>query len=518
MNNTKRNVVLILVDQMRPDFIGPYGCDFLKTPNLDELAANGCTYDYAITASTVCAPARASILTGKNVSGHDSWTNGMPFRYGTEFLPERMNAAGYLTAEVGISDHPGVGYTYKKPFKGVLEWLKERHPEATSYAMYDETGHFKYDEADFYDRYCCDMATDFIDSYVKNGTAPDGTKPPEENAPFFLYCGFMSPHHPHCPPHGYEDAVDMDKMPDVWNSTRQDIAAVEKYRRAFLTPHKTLVDPDSANEERRADRKLYCELIAELDYLVGRIVKSLKDNGVYENTTIIFSSDHGSVQNDYNLISKGPWPYWPQLAVPLIVSNHPDLDKGIHSDALCGNLDIGATVLSCAQDDKAFGTSRSLVGMANGSVADREVNMSEFCDSCKTLMDRQYTFTYYPFTGETALYDRINDPHEMNNLGGNPDYFDVEQKFLMHAIDFMCLAKGVRIEAHDLVREVREGIEKKHPKFLDNFDVCYPLSSWREVERLEEAGLDATYNDFIRERPIKAHYGYFCSTERPEKK
>ena len=74
----RRNVVLILTDQLRPDFIGPYGADFIRTPNLDRLAAEGVTFDNAIAASTVCAPSRASILTGQFVSGLDGWTNNIP--------------------------------------------------------------------------------------------------------------------------------------------------------------------------------------------------------------------------------------------------------------------------------------------------------------------------------------------------------------------------------------------------------------------------------------------------------
>ena len=56
----RKNIVLILVDELRPDFIGPYGADFVQTPNLDALAAEGTTFDNAITASTVCSPARGA--------------------------------------------------------------------------------------------------------------------------------------------------------------------------------------------------------------------------------------------------------------------------------------------------------------------------------------------------------------------------------------------------------------------------------------------------------------------------
>jgi len=82
-NLSRRNVVLIVCDQLRPDFLSAYGSDFIPTPNIDELARNGVTFDNAITASTVCAPARASMVTGQLVSGHDGWTNNIPCRAGT---------------------------------------------------------------------------------------------------------------------------------------------------------------------------------------------------------------------------------------------------------------------------------------------------------------------------------------------------------------------------------------------------------------------------------------------------
>ena len=338
--------------------------------------------------------------------------------------------------------------------------------------------------------------------------------PETEESPFFLYCGFLSPHTPLTPPYGHEDAIDDARIPTLVNSTRQDIAPVEKYRRAFLNSHEDLVNPDGAVPRRMKERKAYCELICEIDSLVGRIVKSLKENGLYENTTIMFTSDHGSVDNDYNVVTKGPWPYRAQLFIPMIVSNAPDTEHGTHADCLCGNIDVGATALGIAGDDKRFGVSRSLIGMANGSVPEREVHMSEFCDACKTLVTKQYTFTYYPFTAKTCLYDRKNDPLEMTNLSGRPEYAEFEREMLMHTVDFMCLAKGVRFEAHDVVPEIRSGIEKKDPKFLDDFDIAFPLVNMEEVNRVRDAGLDPDYNEFCRTRKIKAHYGaYFLEEE-----
>ncbi|MBQ6999040.1 MAG: sulfatase-like hydrolase/transferase [Clostridia bacterium] len=522
-NNSRRNVVMILCDQLRADFLNAYGADFIPTPNIDALAANGVTFDNAITASTVCSPARSSILTGEFVSGHGGWTNNVPLNPGVETLTERLVENGYMTAAVGVfepepPDEKNFGFHYfnqftSKPDSNFMKFLKSKHPEATGpWAGVGEDGlglQFEYPEEDHYDRWIADRATEFIDTYVSTGKAPNGVAPENEDAPFFLSCGFLSPHSPHLPPKEVEGTVDIEKIPSVVNSTRDDVADVEKTRRAFLNSHEEVVNPESAFEYRMKQRRAYCEMIVEIDNLVGRIVKSLKDNGVYENTTIIFSSDHGSVENDYNVMTKGPFPYKAQLFIPLIIANDPQLKKGTHCDALCGNLDIGATVLDIVGDDRRFGVSRSMIGLSNGTVPEREVNMSEFCDTSKTVVDRRYTYMYYLFSGQSYLYDRINDPNEMTNLSGKPEYAEIENKFLKHIIDFSTISKGIKIEAHDLVHSVQDGIVKKDPKFLENFDICFPIASMREIERLKEAGLPWDYNEFCKEREIKAHYGVY---------
>lgn len=532
--NKRRNVLVIMCDQLRADFLNAYGADFIPTPNIDALARDGVVYDNAITASTVCAPARMSFLTGLNVSAHGAWTNDVMPIQGCEKLPERMSAAGYMTAAVGCYDHfpydNPYGYKYRNIAAGGYEgcgyqkFIKERHPEQKGYfpngTGMGYHGYFPYPEEEYYDRWAADRAVDFIESYTKTGKAPDGTLPDEEGAPFYMYCGFLCPHMPWMPPKEVKGTVDEDKipMPLIQNRPDEDIPTVELYRRAFLNPTEVIEDPHALDEERRRERVLYCEMIVEVDALVGRIVKSLKDNGIYDNTTIIFTSDHGSCENDYNMLTKGPWPYKPQLFIPMIIANHPSFEAGTRCDALCGNLDIGGTALDIAGDNKAFGVSRSMIGLATGEVVEREVNLSEFCDSCKTLVDKRYTFTYYPFTNKTCLFDRVNDPDEQVNLGGRPEYADIERRFMMHVVDYMIISKGIRIEAHDLSKDIYEGIEKKHTKFLDNFDIAYPIASWADIERLERLGLDATYNEFCRDREIKANYGVYFFEERPEKK
>lgn len=518
MNTQKRNVLLVICDQLRPDYLHAYGADFIPTPNLDRLAGEGMTFTNAITASTVCAPARASFITGLPVSAHGAWTNNIPCKEGTVYLPERMNDAGYMTAAVGVYDHAPYGntcgYQYTRVFDEnpdsceYFDELKAKHPDATHRYM-GEGLQFKYGEEDHYDTWGCDKAIEFIESYTQTGQAPDGTRPSSPDAPFFLYCGFLMPHGPNFPPKEVSGSVDPDKLPEPWILERDDIPGVEAYRRAFLNPPEALKDPRSVFSQRMKERLAYCEMIVAIDRLVGRLIHTLEEQGIYENTTIIFSGDHGSCDNDYNISTKGPWPYSPQLFIPMIIANHPELAPGSRSDVLCGNMDIGATVLDIAGDPRAFGLSRSMIGMAKGTVPERSVHMSEFCDSLKNLVDKRYTFSYYPFTGKYTLFDRIADPRTTKDLAKDPAYTEVVQRFLMKTIDLMILAKGVRIEAHDLIPEVRAGIEEMHPTFLDDFEICYPLDSMESVRRVREAGLDADYNEFCREKKVTAHYGVY---------
>ena len=518
-NNTKRNVLMILCDELRPDFLSAYGGDFIPTPNIDALAANGVVFDNSITASTVCAPARAAIATGEFVSGHGYWTNEVEGNADLPLFTDRLHEQGYMTAGMGsIELHPDndMHMKYVRRFSEEKDneyilWMREKHPEVTNGWGWCRDGkQFKYTEEEYFDRWTTDRAEEFLDSYVATGKAPNGAAPDQEGAPFFLYCGFWSPHSPHLPPKEVSGSVDPDKLPPmIHKPLSENTPSVEAVRCAFLNPPEVLKDLECLDAERMRERQAYAEVIVEVDRLVGRLVDALKRNGVYENTTIIFTSDHGSCDNDYNLATKGPWPYTSQLFVPLIVSNHPRLPAGTHSDTLCGSMDIGATVLDVAGDNRRFGLSRSLIGLAEGSVPEREVNMSEFCDSCKTLVDKQYTFTYYPFTGKCCLYDRIADPLMMNDLGGKPEYAAVERKFLMDVVDFLVLAKGVRIEAHDLTNDIQAGIIKKDPKFLDNFDIAYPIGSMAQIERLKQAGLEWDFNEFCKTRPIMAHYGLY---------
>lgn len=483
----RRNIVTILCDQLRPDFLPAYGCPAVDTPNLDSLAENGVKFTNAITQSPVCAPARATIMTGRYVSDHGVWTNDQPFRQGIDFLPQRMTAAGYLCGAFGKLHHIPAkdtkGFTIAHLFEESRlredeeyeQWMKERHPEASRVFRFGQT-EFPYSKEEYYENWICDRAVDFIESAS------------EKEAPFMAWVSFQGPHGPLDPPAGSEASVREELIPKPQAQEYEPDAEPVLYRKFSRYAQ-------FSTESHMEYRKRYCRRIAVIDEQIGRLIRVLKEKGLYENTTFLFSSDHGDLCGDLGMRHKGPMPYPGQLDIPLIIANHPGLEKGGQSDMLAGNIDIGATLLDIAGDHAPFGQSRSLIGMLNGEVARRKVNYSEFCDSVKILDTKKYRFAYYPFSGESQLFDKqdISDPLQIKNLAKRPENAAILNQMYRELIEFLLISKGVRIEAQDATPKVQRGLRQKDPNWAETFQVRYPLDA-EHVEQLRKYHLDADYN------------------------
>ena len=189
----------------------------------------------------------------------------------------------------------------------------------------------------------------------------------------------------------------------------------------------------------------------------------------------------------------------------MVLSNHPDIEAG-RSDQLVGNIDIASTLLDIAGDKRPLGLSRSLLDLAQSQPAQpREVNFSEFCDSVKTVEDQRYRLSYYPFTGESELYDMLEDPDQTTNLAYCEKMLAVRARLLEHLVDFGVLCKGVRVEASDFVPGQQAGLVKKYQDYQRDFQVAFPLTA-PQVQALKKSGFPADYNDFCKDKPLLRNY------------
>lgn len=498
----KKNILVILCDQLRADLLSCYGCGSFKTPAIDELAEHGTLFRGAVTASPVCAPARASMMTGRYVSDHQVWTNDVPFREGMELLPERMSEMGYRTGCFGKLHHfpPRDTKGFDTAFlmeenrmgkdEDYLAWLHEKQREAED-VFPEAGGNFPYGRSMYYENWIADRAMDFMI--------------PVEEKPFFSWISFQGPHTPLDPPEEDElNYIDKEELPYDFHEEFDPPCEVAKYRKYRLDYHYSI-------EDHRNYRFKYCKLIREIDHQVGRILGFLKKNGIYEDTIIIFSADHGDLCGDYGMRQKGPFLYKGQLEIPFIIANHPNLPKGTATDMPVGNLDIGATVLGAAGSERPFGQSRDIGAMYQREELRHKVIFSELCDSVKIISSPQYRLAYYPFTGECELINRNN---ERINLANDPAYQDVLVRMLMHVIDFMVCAKGVRIEAQDLTPKVQHGLREKMPDFKNDIPLAFPIQNACQIENLKRAGLNYTYNEFCKTRGVLRSYGTYWDAHK----
>lgn len=490
----KKDIIVILCDQLRPDFLPCYGFKGANLPNFQRLADMGICFDHSITSSPVCAPARASMMTGRYVSDHGVWTNDTKFRDNIKFLPEEMNKLGYKTGCFGKLHHyPGkdtkgfqVSYQMEenrlKTQDDYFKYLKEKHEDINSIFNIKD-GFFKYPENEYYEHWITDKALEFL----KN----------DNGQPIFSWISYQGPHGPMDPP----STISNDKsneIPEPYNITFDPPAEVIRYRKSR--------NFKESSDDRDKYRKKYVDMIIEIDSQIGRILDFLEDSNRLKDTVIIFSTDHGDMCIDYGMIQKGPFPYSAQLEVPMIFIDPDNNIRGVHSDMLVNNIDIPATVIDIAGGDKIFASSRSIPAMIKDESLRRQELYSEFADSVRIISDHNFRFAYYPFAHESVLL-KLDD--ETTNLSYNPDYCSQVNKYMQKIVDYMISSKGVKIEAQDLTPLVQKGLEEIIPDYKDCIPIAFPIASEYQRERLRKDGLDPDYNEFCKSKEIYRSYSVY---------
>lgn len=398
------NFLFIITDQQRADWLGCYGHPILKTPHIDSIAARGTRFDNFHTASPVCMPNRASLLTGRYPSLHG-------LRYNGCVLPQSANTFVDILAQNGY-DTAAIGKSHLQPFTGQPPmgrdapadtgeaWKTERpesyceepahysgtdrHDFPTPYYGYQHVdmvtrhgdrcgGHYQQwfrqnapDPAALHDpsnelphSYTCPQAYRtpipeelYPTAYIRDRAIDYLSARSKADAPFFAFVSFPDPHHPFNPPGKYWDMY----APDAF-----DVALPFEAHRNPPPPLHWLHDnwqngggqttPQTAMmldaAQIREAMALTAGMTTCVDDAVGEILAALEASGLDDDTVICFNSDHGDYMGDFNMILKGALPFRSITRVPFIWSD-PDTREAQTSDALCSTVDLAATILARA--------------------------------------------------------------------------------------------------------------------------------------------------------------------------
>lgn len=425
------NLIFIMPDQLRPDFLSAYGATFIDTPHIDSLAEHGVRYEQAYSSSPVCVPARASLLTGLNAIRNGVTDNGQWIRpdyqaCGIRTWPEQLAEQGYYTAAIGkMHFYPwdlSMGFQYRSASED-KRWIYVRDDY---YHSLHESGYRKYhgNEHEGYfenkgaiinklpqehspDRFVGQEACRFIRNHGNEG-------------PFAMMVGFPGPHCPYDPSPEYMEQFDPADMPDSIPEVPEDAPLV---RLGNVDGNKSSWNGVDYTEFTEAQKKKirahYAALVKAIDDEVGQILETLRNEGLLDNTIIIFASDHGDYLGDHNMIGKGTF-FQGSIHVPMLV-RLPGAEGTQVYDGLVELGDVTATLLALAGCEvPAYMDSIPLpeLGIDGDKRRERVVGM---VSNGWMIDDGTWRLHKYS-TGEHLLFNRAEDPDEQHNLIDDPRY------------------------------------------------------------------------------------------------
>lgn len=424
---TKKNIVFILPDQLRADFLSCYGADFIKTPNIDSICEGGVRFERCVSPHPLCIPARAAMMTGLNsirngVMFNDSWLRPDHRQCGIDTWPQKLADAGYHTEAIGkMHFYPwdaSEGFSHRviaedKRFTYIQDdyseylqskGLKRLHGIEQPGYVENKGASQGYDFEDQIDYWVGEKACEFIDNYDKN-------------KPFALMVGFPGPHCPYDPPKGFADEFDEDDMPASIPATDDSRVFNNFFVEGFKMEWCQLDYSEFSEECKRKLRTHYCALIKIIDDQVGNIISSLEKSDMLKDTIIIFASDHGDLLGDYSLMGKHYF-YETSIRVPLMIK-HPNWDNSVSVDSIVSLTDITSTLLSFANINTASSSDSKPLCDAKGNVTSGREYVFGSSDLGFMIADDQWKLCRYR-NGSTHLYNLKQDPAEQNNLALDP--------------------------------------------------------------------------------------------------
>lgn len=423
------NVVVLVADDQRWDSLGVAGNAVVHTPNLDQLAATGIHFRRAYVTTSICMTSRASILTGQYMSRHGIDRFGKPLtpEQFADTYPGRLKAAGYHSGFVGKY---GVGEIRKEDFDFSRTYLGQHWIKRN-----DERVHVTEQNAR--------DAIEFLNLRPKD-------------RPFLLNVSFFAPH--------AEDGSPDQYLPQPWSAAHYENKTVNAS--PLLKPDYLESLPpflqDARNEGRirfgwrfDTDEKFqksminYFRLITEVDEAVGRIIKVLKEQGVYENTLILYIGDNGYFHGDRGLADKW-YPYEESIRVPLLIHDprlKPDA-RGKAVDEMVLNIDLAATILAAvgleapkviqgvdlaplylASSNESTGSKTPKI-VADRRLAWRDeffyehptISNRERIPASQAVVRRDVKYIHWPEWDYEQLFDLNEDPTEKTNLAADPNF------------------------------------------------------------------------------------------------
>lgn len=465
------NILLIMTDQQRFDSLGCYGFEAANTPNLDGLAADGVVFEHCYVNNPICTPSRASLMTGKHLTGHGVYRLFDILSPDQVLFTEYLQALSYTTALFGklhVSSngheanqrHPHDGFDvyewtnegpsqWNSQFHGYRQWMEKVDPAFGERLRQEGRGVKHHPREVHFSHWAAERTIDFINRQ-------DGDRP------FFAMMSIFDPHNPYdLYPLDCVDRVDRAQVPppDFTDVDENNVPA--DVRREMADNYYGRYE-DFTSEQIAEIRWGYHTAVAYADEEIGRVLDALAAKGLAQNTLVIFCSDHGDMLGDRRLFVKGAFFYEANVHVPLLMRWPARFAAGRRVQALVQLNDLAATILDAAgapAADRAawMPDSASLLPLAEGSaerVRDHAVTL--YRNSGRThngyydppingtmYRDERYKLTLFHASPDAVggpegeLFDMEADPGERVNLWSDPAYAGIRAQLTGRLVDWL---------------------------------------------------------------------------------
>lgn len=417
------NLIYVFADQLRYSSCGYAGDEYARTPHIDELASQGCNLHQAVSSTPVCAPYRASLMTGKYQSSTGMVINEIRLSPEHECFGHALNKAGYKTAYIGkwhlwanqLGHHNLIknGFVPPGPYRLGFDDFWEAY----------NFNHFYYHSPYFNnnavphvrEQYEPDAQTDVACHHLKTLAA--------RKEPFAMFLSWGPPHSP-------------------WGQGNVHPRFAEMFRDVNipLSPnYSTVSDPYGDNWQKltakfdatvRDDIRTYYAQVANLDWNIGRLMKALNESGQADNTIFVFTSDHGEMFGSHG--RRGKLIFYEEAArIPFLVRWPKKIRAKSVSDVLLGTPDIMPTLLSMmnipvpksveGRDLSRSITTESSSGEPETAPMQGMGATAAWADGSewRGLRDREYTYGIYQRDRKELLFHNRIDPYQMNNLAAD---------------------------------------------------------------------------------------------------
>ncbi len=425
------NIVFLLPDQLRADFLSCYGARFIHTPHIDALADGGTLYRHAYSASPVCVPARVSIMTGMNAIKNGVLDNAHFIspdraRSGVRTWPEILNGAGYYTAAIGkMHFYPweaSLGFRQRIIAEDKI-WIHIDDDYArmlAAHGLHKTVGNDKPEYHANHGAFVSDIPWELsVDRFVGQQACQflrDYRRP----EPFAIMAGFPGPHNPYDPSKEFADRFDPANMPVPIPGTGAPSpeGAGTGGRRSWYA----IENSEFHEGHMRTMRARYAALVAQIDHEVGCIMEALRERGVLDNTLVLLSSDHGDYLGDHGLTGKNSF-YEAATHVPMIARVPGAVGRQEYT-GLVELADITATMLCHAGCEvPAWMDAMPLPASGCEATTQRE-RIVGMLASGWMIYDGTWKLCKYA-NGQTQLFNRASDPDELRNLAMEPQCAEV---------------------------------------------------------------------------------------------